>query len=55
MGTFGNKQVTYAEICVSYFSDLILGSFGNEPLNKSRHYVLLILLCLFRDNYVNNW
>ena len=42
------------QLCVSYFNELILGSFGNEPVNKIRHYVLVILPCLLRDNYLTN-
>ena len=33
-------------LCFGYFTELILGSFGNGPVNKSRHYVLAILLGL---------
>ena len=36
-------------LCVSYFTELISGSFGNVPEEKSRHYVLAILLDVFRD------
>ena len=35
----------------SYFTEISLGSFGNVPVNKSRHYVLAILLGLLRDDY----
>ena len=34
------------------FTEFILGLFVNEPVNKSRHYVLSILLGLFGDNSV---
>ena len=39
-------------LCVTYFTELILVSFGNVPVNKSIHYVFDILLGLFRDHYV---
>ena len=39
-------------LCVTYFTELILGSFGNGAVNKIIHYVLAILLGLLRDNYV---
>ena len=44
------KQTLY----VSYFTQLVLGSFGNGQVNKIRQYVLAILLSLLRDNYVKN-
>ena len=40
--------------CVSYFTELVSGSFGNGTVNKNRRYVLDILMCLFRDHYVTN-
>ena len=39
---------------VSYFNEIILGSFGHGLVNKSIHYVLAILPSLFRDNSVQN-
>ena len=39
-------------LCVSYFTELVFGSFGNRQVNKSRHYVLAIPIGLFRYNYV---
>ena len=44
----------YLTLCVRLFSELILGSFGDGQVNKSRHYALAILLVLLRDNYVTN-
>ena len=41
-------------LCVRYFTELILGSFGNVTVNKIRHCVLAILLGLFRDHYVTS-
>ena len=41
-------------LCVSYFTEMVLGLFGNGPVNKSIHYVLSILLGLLRDNYIMN-
>ena len=41
-------------LCVSHFNELILGSFGNIPVNKSRHYVLYILPGLLRYRYIMN-
>ena len=40
--------------CVGYFTELISGLFGNSQVNQNRHYVLAILLDLFRYNYVTN-
>ena len=37
------------KLCVRYFTELSSGSFGNGPVNKIKHYVLAILLFLFRD------
>ena len=37
---------------VSYFPELISGSFGNGTVNESRYYRLAILMCLFRDRYI---
>ena len=45
-------QLFNQTLIVSYFTELILESFGNVPVNKIRHYVLAILLGLFRDCYV---
>ena len=39
---------------VSYFTEMILGSNVNGPVNKIRHYVLAILPGLLRDNYAIN-
>ena len=39
-------------LCATYFTELILGSFGNGAVNKIKHYVLDILLVLLRGNYV---
>ena len=36
-------------LCVSYFTELVLGSFGDGPVNKCRHYMLAILIGLLRD------
>ena len=40
------------KICVIYFTETISGSFGNEQVNKIRHYVLPIILGLIRDHCV---
>ena len=40
------NKVFKQTLCFGYFTELILGSFGNGPVNKSRHYVLAILLGL---------
>ena len=37
---------------VSYFTELVLGSFGNGPVNKTRHFVLDILLGLLRYHLI---
>ena len=39
-------------LCDRYFTDLILGSFGNRPVNKSRYHVLAVLLLLLRNHYI---
>ena len=44
MGTFGIEKRFNETPCVSYLTEFILGSFGNEPVNKRRHYVLSILI-----------
>ena len=36
-------------LCVRYFTEMILVSFGNEPVNISRYYVLAILIGLLGD------
>ena len=41
-------------ICVSYFTDLSLGSFDNEKDNEIRHYVLAVILGVLWDYYVYN-
>ena len=41
-------------LCVSYFTELILGSFGYGPVNKSRHYVLDNQPDLLGDHFVMN-
>ena len=35
-----------------YFTEMILGSFGNGPMNKIRHHVLGILLLLFNNHSI---
>ena len=35
-------------------TDMIIGSFGDQTVNKSRNYVLTILLGAFRDQSVKN-
>ena len=30
---------------------MILGSFGNEPVNKIRHYVLAVILGSLKDHF----
>ena len=42
------KQTLY----VSYSTEFILGSFGNGQANKTRLYVLAIILGLLRDHSV---
>ena len=37
------RQIIY----VIFFTELLLRSLGNGPVNKIRHYMLDILLCLF--------
>ena len=39
-------------LCVRYFTEMILGSFGNVPVNKNRQFVLAILLGSLRDHCV---
>ena len=40
-------------LSVRYFTGLILGSFGNGPVNKIRHFVLTILLFLLPKTFFN--
>ena len=47
-------QLFNQTLCVCYFTELILGLFGNGPVNKIIHCVLAILLGLFRDHYATN-
>ena len=35
-------------LLVCYFTEMISGSFGNRPVNKSIHYVMAILIGLLR-------
>ena len=42
------------EICVSYFTKVILGSFGNVQVSTSRHYLLYVLMSLFREYSLTN-
>ena len=37
-------QLSMQALCVSYFNYIILGSFGNVPVNKIGHYVLATLM-----------
>ena len=41
-------------VYVSYFTDTIYCSNGNEQVNKSRHYVLDIILDLLRGRSIKN-
>ena len=41
-------------MCVRYFSEMVLVSFGNGTVNKRRHCVLAILLGLFIDHSETN-
>ena len=43
-------QIIKQTICVSYFTEMGFGSFGNGPVNKIIHYVLAILLGLLWDH-----
>ena len=47
-------QLFKQALCVSYVAEMILGSFGNVTVNEIMHYVLCILLALFRDNFITN-
>ena len=47
-------QIFNQTLCVTNFTELILVSVGNGQVNRSRHYMLDILLCLFMDNYIKN-
>ena len=49
LGEFGIKPVI---LCVRSFTEFVLGSFGNEAVNKLRYYVLSILLGLLMISYV---
>ena len=48
MGTFGKGTVIKQTLHVSYFTEGISGSFGNGPVNKSKHYLLDIIIGLLR-------
>ena len=39
-------------LLVSYFTEFIWGSFGDRPVNRSRHYFLAMLIGLLRDHYI---
>ena len=41
-------------LCVSHLTELISGSFGNGPVDKSRHFLLALLLGLLGDQYITN-
>ena len=41
-------------LCVSYFTEIISGPFGNVPVNKIRHYVLAIIPGLLGGHYITN-
>ena len=41
-------------ISVGYFTEMILGLFGNGLVNKTRHDVFPLFLGLFRDTSVTN-
>ena len=41
-------------LCFSYFTELILGSFGNGTVNKSTQYVLETLKETIISHYVTN-
>ena len=36
----------------SYFTEMVLGSYDNGPVNKILHYVLPIILGLFMHQYL---
>ena len=52
MGEFGFDHLFNHTLFLRYFNEIISGSFGNGPVDKSRYYVLDITIYSLRDQYV---